>query len=37
MKEAFLKFENVDLEVCIVTYAGSIERDLLELEQRFPG
>merc|ERR550514_1737226 len=29
MKESFLKFENVDLEICIVTYAGTIARNLL--------
>lgn len=37
MEEAFSKFENVDLEVCIVTYAGSIDRGLLELEKRYAG
>lgn len=37
MEHAFEKFENVNLEVCIVTYAGSIDPRLLELEQRYPG
>lgn len=37
MEEAFLKFSDVNLEVRIVTYADAIDRDLLELERRFPG
>jgi len=37
MEEAFTKFENVNLEICIVTYAGSFERELVALERRFPG
>eukprot|EP00746_Dinoflagellata_sp_MGD_P148609 gnl/MRDRNA2_/MRDRNA2_80802_c0_seq1.p1 gnl/MRDRNA2_/MRDRNA2_80802_c0~~gnl/MRDRNA2_/MRDRNA2_80802_c0_seq1.p1 ORF type:complete len:146 (-),score=16.87 gnl/MRDRNA2_/MRDRNA2_80802_c0_seq1:109-546(-) len=37
MKEALSKFENVDLEVCIVTYYDDIDKGLLELERRFRG
>jgi len=37
MEESFSKFENVDLEICIVTYAGSPGGDLRALEERFPG
>lgn len=35
MAEAFSRFQNVDLEVCIVTYGGTIERPLQQLERRF--